>query len=425
MMQRFLSLGRRFAALPLLAALLLLTGCDALFGAKQDATTEEIFDVGRTDPTLFNEVEYVPLFPFYSLGGDGAPLAGPTDVFVGFDEFIYVTDSRGLHVLDLAGRPASFVPIPGGATSVTQDRKFDLYVTARRDTFLNDQTWNLAVVYHLDGVSQGSAQIENIIWHPFDDDTRQLQRPDPSNDAVFQDEAVEFTGVSVLPNNNIYVSRRGPVNDPSSAFAPHNSILEFNNAGVNVLRIPLTPDRESLISSIQPADVLTFVAPPQREFFTDSRNFLLAQNAPAGSDLRFGILSIIATPTSDGIEYGPDTQKLQVVGLEERGDGFLYEEGRFSQPTDLAFAGDETQYIFAVDAGTDSLYVFTSAGVEGVAPPAGAQSTKPVLVSFGGTGDGALQFNDPQGVAYFDRIVYVADQGNNRISRFRLNTDFE
>jgi hypothetical protein len=71
------------------------------------------------------------------------------------------------------------------------------------------------------------------------------------------------------------------------------------------------------------------------------------------------------------------------------------------------------------------LFVFTSGGVEGVAPPAGARSTKPVVVSFGGTGSGSRQFNSPEGVAYGDRIVYVADTGNNRISRFRLNTDFE
>ncbi|MDZ4698359.1 MAG: hypothetical protein SH809_01530 [Rhodothermales bacterium] len=38
---------------------------------------------------------------------------------------------------------------------------------------------------------------------------------------------------------------------------------------------------------------------------------------------------------------------------------------------------------------------------------------------------GALQFRNPNGVAYFDRVVYVADTGNNRISRFKLNTDFE
>lgn len=77
------------------------------------------------------------------------------------------------------------------------------------------------------------------------------------------------------------------------------------------------------------------------------------------------------------------------------------------------------------DRGKDSLFVFTSGGVEGVQPPAGIRSTIPIRVSFGGTGDGAMQFDRPEGVAYFQRLVYVADRGNNRISRFRLNTDFE
>ena len=60
-----------------------------------------------------------------------------------------------------------------------------------------------------------------------------------------------------------------------------------------------------------------------------------------------------------------------------------------------------------------------------MAPPPASGSLRPVNVSFGGTGSGALSFNDPQGVAYFDRTVYVADAGNNRIARYRLNTDFE
>ena len=113
------------------------------------------------------------------------------------------------------------------------------------------------------------------------------------------------------------------------------------------------------------------------------------------------------------------------MGDTTQGEGFLYDEFKFAQPSDLAYAADETNYTFVLDAGKDSLFVFTSRGIEGVAPPPGGTSTLPVPVSFGGTGDGALQFRGPQGVAYFDRTVYVADTGNGRISRFRLNTDFE
>lgn len=401
--------------------LMLGAGCDALFGSKSDDTTEEIFEVGRTEPGLFSEVEYVALVPFFSFGGDGARLDEPTDVYFGYDELLYVTDSRGLHVLDRAGRSADFIAIPGGASSVVQDRRLNVYVTARRDTFLNGRTWTLPVVERYEGLTTGNPRLDLRVWHPFDDDSRKFALPDPLD----TDEEVEFTGVGILYNNNVYVSRRGPVNDDRSVIRPHNAILEFNFEGVNTQAIPLNPARDGLRSAVNPADVMTFVQPPQRDFFPENKHLALVQQGDAGQRLRFNVLSVRAVVTPDGIVYEPDTQKLQIVGDTTRGDGFLYEEFKFEAPTGIAFAGDNTQYWFVVDAAKDSLFVFTNGGVEGVAPPPGARSTKPVIVSFGGTGAGARQFDSPQGVAYGDRIVYVADTGNDRISRFRLNTDFE
>lgn len=409
----------------------LLTGCDDLFGSKQDRTTEEIFDAGRIEPGLISEVEYVPLAPFFTLSGDLSPLQAPTDVYAGFDELLYVTDARGLHVYDLAGRPALFLEIAGGGTSVIQDRRFDVYVTARRDTMLNGQNWNLPVIIRYSGITTGNPRIADIIWHPFDDDSRKFNRPDP----ISTDEEVEFTGVGVLHNNSIYVSRRGPINDRTSVILPHNSILNFTPEGINVGAIlALNPNRASLRSAINPADVLTFVQPPQRSSFSTDQHFIIAQSASTSGDpqdiapdeeLSFSVLSILAVQTNDGIDYRPDTQRLQSAFNPNSGEGFLYEEFKFLNPSDLAFAADGTNYLYVLDSGKDSLFVFTSAGVEGVAPPPGSQSTTPVPVSFGGTGDGALLFNNPNGVAYYDRIVYVADTGNNRISRFKLNTDFE
>ncbi|GAB5519007.1 MAG: hypothetical protein RhofKO_12580 [Rhodothermales bacterium] len=398
------------------------SACDDLLGSKQDTTTDEIFEAGRIDPTQFREAEYVPLFPFYNQSANGGTLQAPQDVYVGYDEFIYVVDVEGLHVLDQAGRPATFVGIPGGGTSVIQDRKFDVYVTAHRDTLLNGRTWNLPVVLHYSGLTTGTPQLANIIWHPFDDDSRRFNRPDP----IDTDEEVEFTGVAVLPDNNIYVSRRGPVNSISSVILPHNTVLEFNTNGENVQAIvALSPIQPSLRSAIDPVDVLTFVHPPQQSSFADEQNFILAQAPSDGTALTYPVLSIQAVLTQDGTEYRPDTEKIQIAGFPERGDGFLYEEFKFESPSDLAFAADGSNYIFVLDAGKDSLFVFTGNGVEGVAPPPGATSTKPVVVSFGGTGGGASQFRNPQGVAYANRIVYVADTGNNRIARYRLNTDFE
>lgn len=398
-----------------------LTGCDSVWGSKSDQTTDEIFDAGRSEPGLLDEVNYVPLFPFFERAGDGGLLQNPSDIYIGYDSFIYVTDDRGLHILDRSGRPATFIPVPGGATSVVQDRKLNVYVTAHRDTTIDTRTWNLPVIIKYADVTIGSPRIENIIWHPFDDDTRKFQLPDP----VATDEEVAFTGVSVLYTNSIYASRIGPLNELGSLVFPHNAIMEFNEQGINTQAVPLNPVRESLRSAIGPTSVMTFVQPPQRESFPNVKHFALAQASPDGTPLRFGVLSILAVETTDGIVYQPDSEKLGITSDTTRGTGFLYDEFKFDRPSDIAFAGDNTQYWFVVDSAKDSLFVFTSNGIEGVAPPPGSSSRRPVVVSFGGTGDGSMEFNQPGGVSYSNRIVYVADTNNNRISRFRLNTDFE
>jgi hypothetical protein len=229
-----------------------------------------------------------------------------------------------------------------------------------------------------------------------------------------------------LNDNRIYVSRRGPVNIPGSPTLPHNAIMEFSEEGVNTQTIlVLDPNRPSLRSAIDPSDVMTYFAPPQRTGLARNDFFIHAQAPLDGERLRYPVLAIRTIETPDGIIYRPDVSFLRGVGDTLRGDGWLYEEFKFDQPVDLAYAGDGTNYVFVLDAAKDSLFVFTGDGVEGVAPPPGANRTKPVVVSFGGNGGGALEFNNPQGVAYANEIVYVADTGNGRISRFRLNTDFE
>ena len=418
---------------------LMLSGCDDLFGSKQDDTTDEIFDAGRIEPSLVNEAEYVPLFPFFTLTAAPQSFQAPRDIYVGYDELIYVVDEQGLHVLDRAGRPTLFIDIEGGATSVIQDRLLRVYVTARKDTMLNGRTWNLPVIQKYEGITTGSPRLTQTIWHPFDDDSRKFNRPDP----LSTDELVEYTGISIRFDNSFYASRKGPVNDRTSVILPHNTLMVFlydEDTDTHINRGAITalnPNQPNLRSSVFPTDVLTFIHPPQRTFsfdpVEDEEQFLVAQSPSldaadinAGvAPLSFSVISVLAVPTSSGIDYRPDSDLLLVAANPDRGNGFLYDEFKFTNPSDMTFAGDGTNYIFVVDSVKDSLFVFTSGGVEGVAPPPGSSSTIPVIVSFGGSGDGALQFESPQGVAYFDRIVYVADTGNNRISRFRLNTDFE
>ena len=425
---------RRYLPFLLLVLTLLWnSGCDTLFGSKSDKTTEEIFREGRIDPRQLTDVGYVPLFPFFTQSAAGT-FQAPRDVYVGYDEMIYVVDDLGLHVLDRAGRPADlgfqnpdgsvtpYIPLRQ-ATSVIQDRRLHVYVTARRDTLIQGRVWDLPVIIRFSGISEGRAKIEDIIWYPFDDDSRKFNRPDPQD----TDEQVSFTGVGVLADNFIYVSRKGPVNILNTPIRPHNAILLFTPEGLHIKTLTaLHPTVPGLRSSVNPADVMTYIHPPQRREMLPNLHFMIAQSIPENPP-QFSVLSILAVETPDGIVYRPDTEKIRLA-LEadpEKGHGFLYEPFKFREPSDLTFANDGTNYIFVLDAGKDSLFVFNSRGIEGVTPPPGSPSRVPVVVSFGGSGEGPLQFNHPQGVAYFDKRVYVADTGNNRISRFILNTDLE
>ncbi len=401
-------------------------GCD-FFGQKQDDITDEIFDQGRIDPTAVDEVGYVPVQPFFQDGFGGA-FSAPQDVYVGYDGFVYVVDARGLHLLDRAGRPQRLVADVAGQplrepTSVIQDRRFHVYVTALRDTTVEGTPRRLPVIYRLSGLVTGTVRVEDVIWHPFDDRARQVVLRNP----IPEDEQVRFTGVAVLPDNAIYATRSGPLG--VSLRAPYNAVMQFSPAGVNVNTLTqLSGTRPSLVSAVYPSAVLTRVQPPQRATFTASRDFFVAQSPtpPAGGEAPvaapYGVLSIRAEETPDGILYRPDVTLLAAAQTAARS---LYTPGRFADPSGLAYAADGTGYLFVVDRAKDSLFVFNASGVEGVAPPPGARNPLPVNVSFGGMGSGLLQFNRPQGVAYAGRTLYVADTGNNRIARYRLNTDLE
>lgn len=419
----------------LIFSTVIISGCDEIFGSKNDLITDDIFEQGRQDPNLIlDEVGYAALLPFWT-GFDK-----PNDVFVGYDELVYVTDANGLHVLDGAGRMGNFIPIRG-AVSVTQDRLLNVYVAARTDTVITAISptiiWDLAAVYKIKNAN-GAGPVTEIqkLVHPFMDASRATtttQRFRLDRNRSDNDELVEITGVTVLANNDIYVSRRGPRNQTGQAVSTDNTVLLFtedrDNAGnrlgtmSNTTQLrTLNPNVPSLLSGIDITDVNSFIGPPQRENMNVTQSFLLAQGNPA-KEIPFRVLWIDAVDTPDGIEYRSNGQLLSRDT--SRANSFLYDEFKFKNPTGLAFSADQRGHIFVVDAETDSLYLFQSNGVEGVNPPAGSNVKKAINVSFGGQGSGPREFNNPMGVAYFGQIVFVADRDNNRIARYKLNTDIE
>ena len=418
-----------------LIIVLLIGSCDQIFNSKDNDDTKEIFDEGRINPTLEKLDGYAPVQPFWS-GFDA-----PEDVHIGFDEFVYVTDANGLHLLDRGDLSPRITISLDGATAVTQDRLLNVYVSARIDTIIESIdptiTWNLPAIFKIKNMNgAGPLTYVDTLIFPFDDaslSTSAAQNARLNRNSSFNYERVKITGLSILGDNTLYVTRKGPFNEITQVAAPDNTVLEFSRIRengvltskmINVRQIrTLNPAIPSLRSGIGLSAISSFVASPQRDSFTDDRSFLIAQ-ADQNVDIPFRVLWVNAVETVDGLVFQQNSSLLAQDTTQA--DGFLYEPNKFIKPVDIAYTADDDSYIFVIDQELNKLFQFQTNGQEGVPPPAGAEDqTRQILVSFGEFGAGPKQFNQPSGVAYFDRVVYVADKGNNRISRFKLTSDFE
>ena len=407
---------RQLSLLGLLAGTMLLSSCDFLFGSKQDDTVDDVLRQGAIDPNLTQNITgYVPILPVW--GG----FINPSDVFVGYDEMVYVVENGGpnpgLHVLDLKGDRQSFIPITG-ASKVTQDRRLHTYVIGRVNEERNGEIYNLPAVYVLTGTGTRNPQFIDTLIHPRND----ISRNNTNFRGIF-DEQVEFTGIAITHDNHFYLSRRGPTNSLTSTATPDNAVLIFRQDRSNNGAIRnLNPTTSSLRSSMALSGMTSFLAPPQLVFgMSQSKDFFMLQSSPAAEYKALWIRQLDNPET--GISFIENSSMLNFDT--SRADRFLYEGFRFSKPADICIAPDETGYIFIVDSERDSLYQFTRLGFEGVNPPPASGITKQVIASFGGRGAGPFQFNQPKGVDYFRRVVYVADTGNGRILRYKLSSDLE
>ncbi len=380
-------------------------------GSKKDKAVDDILAKGKIDPNLVpSNVGYVPVQPFFT------GFSHPVDIVMGFDELLYIVDDKGLNIVDQAGRLQQTIYIPG-ATDVTQDRRLHTYVAGRVNIIVGGQTKNVAAVYHLINTATGNYQIIDTLIHPYCDGTR-------SSSFGAQDEQVKFTGLACTADNTLYVARTGPMPDNSPAIADNN-VLIFDKDGNNTgYANGLSPNAASLKSVVGLSSIATFAAPPQRVFgINPSPDFIVTQ-AASSQQIEFRTLWIKQFNDPDfGIIYTENTNLLNYDNSKSL--SFLYKANRFENPADVYIAGDQTAYIFVVDANKDSLFQFTARGYEGVNPPANYGSTKQIYASFGGKGQGLFNFDEPSGVCYYKRMVFVADKNNNRICRYKLSTDLE
>ncbi len=305
----------------------------------------------------------------------------PTDIMIGKEPFIYIVDTDNDRIVmlnlngDILGAKTIKKPV-----AIAQDFRLNLIVCAQFDTIVGGQNQTYSAVYKLDMVSV-SHQIENA---PV---TRLLPRPADLNRPL-----VEYTGACVFFNNVFYIARKGPNN--SSFVDPDNSILIFSPK-----ELFGTGEGDTLIGRVPNIDPL-------------GQGVVSAYDISSLSSFEGQSIDILVTLTGDNsfktqwLEYviTPVDQRYQSNFLPGSGVSFMI-PNRFERPEGCTV--DETGNIYVADAGKDSVYKFNTFGDE--------------LQSFGGIAPNL--FNEPHGVAFFDKTLYVADTGNNRILRFILSTD--
>ena len=393
----------------LLMVALTAMSCRKYFGEKTDLSFIDI-------PEFTNrEIAYVPIQPVW--GG----FVRPVDVIAGFDELIYVVDEGAQEIvqLDEAGRRLGAFPVKGVRT-VAQDRRFDLLAVGETDTVIAGQTFTLSCIYRIRMTGEGSsygmsnARVINKIVHPFYTGTSTFSA------SALQ---VKLNKVGVMgsqiasQNNRYYVTRTGPDRHP--ILGPDDAVLLFDNEDKFISTVNVSTNQGIFNDYFsKPYGLTAFAKAPQftastrQDFFftsLDPNNFLKVQ--------------LIERIESDfGAEFRP---RIFPFGDTSRADGFLNEPGRFSRPISVNLSGDNANFIFVVDADKDSVYQFSANGLEGVQPPAATGITKLQIASFGGTGEELTQFREPMGVAFYRKILYVADAGNRRVLRFRLTLDFD
>ncbi len=395
-----------------ISVLIFLFGCEGFWGTKTDT------DFLGTPVFQVRPVSYVPIEP----GIDG--LTTPTDVVAGLDQLIYVVDSGTSEVIayDYAMVEIGRRRIQG-AKKVAQNRKLQLAVLGQVTIDVQGVDYNLDAIYflNLDPMNSGrdyglnlpdSIQFIDTLIYPLDfEKTVSLSK---GKDLL---EAVRLNDITFMANDEFYVSRSGPVNDLSQQVIPDDAVLIFDanrvfRSGINITTVEFGVQRDYFK---YPFALTTNLQPPQIPELNQAYDFIFTSLDP---NTAIGVQLVNFISGNDVVAYV--IQDLP-VGDTSKADGFLYEPFRFKQPRGLTFAGDGTNYIWVTDVGTDSVYLFTLNGLEGIQPPPGSSSDKNINVSFGGP----AIFGRPESIAYVLNIIYVADADRGRIRRFKLTTDFD
>lgn len=328
------------------------------------------------DPGTIGDTTYIPVTPIITGFNE------PTDIYFGYDQQLYVADKNNDRIvqLNLAGGVVSYSNFVLRPRKITQDRNFDLLVIASViDTIPPNILDTVDVVYRYKLQPNGGTLSGVVPTIAF-----KSNQPTP-----IPGDHGNFTGITTFQDNYYVVTRSGQNN--SSPIDPDNAIFRinrFDNTNPVPERLSGFEVEGQGLMSLQGISGIT-------TFNYNNTDFIYIQKS---SNAAFKVQWCVYNDVDE--IYEPKYEPASGVDL--------LRNGLLGEPADITL--DQFNNIYIIDSYKDSLYKFNSLG-------------KLKSESFGGEGISPTQFNNPLGVAFFNKTLYICDTGNNRILRFILSTD--
>lgn len=301
---------------------------------------------------------------------------GPEDVHLGYEPMVYVADTRNNRIvqMDIAGGFIGQLEIYR-PRKISQDFNFDLLVIG--DSVLSTSD-TISILYRINTVITGG-NISNASKITLLKST--YPTPNSSNQR-------KFTGVTTFMDNSYNIARTGP--DDPFGIDPGNAILKVKGRN-SVSSVTVLSGFQSSGNSFYSVEYISGITAVNNS----STDFIITRSTPDTTTLNKVIWFMYNTINGT---YDPKytSSSLGIVNT------------KFGEPSDVAL--DLNQNIIVIDSYRNYMYKFNNAG-------------RLLPESFGNPEGSFSVFNNPKGISYFNKIIYIADTDNNRVVRYKLSTE--
>jgi|WetSurMetagenome_2_1015567.scaffolds.fasta_scaffold23106_2 hypothetical protein len=353
---------RFFVFLIYLVLLIFYSGC----GEKLDLST---FPVTTNGNINISDTLYVLQNPVWT--GFNRPEA----ILAGNDQLIYIADTKNNSIvqMDVAGGRygAYYFNYMVFPKKITQDGNFDLLVICDSVTSLD----TTSIIFRLKVVSGGGVISQSTPA------VRLLTslRPTPNTNKLRK-----FTGISTYSDNSFIITRTGP-EDPLN-IDPGNAILKVKGSD-SVISLNLISGFQTSGNSFYSIERVSSILTIKNS----STDFIISRSSQDTLNLN-KVIYFEYNYTNGTFDPKYTSTSQDIIGI------------KFGSPD--ATVLDNNYTIYVIDSYRNHMFKFSSSG-------------KLLKESFG---DSTI-FKNPKGISYFNKVIYIADTGNDRILRFKLSTD--